>query len=201
MGPQCPVLALEPPTGQADLGRQLRRVVPRGRRPVHPEADLVVERSPRPVELRGQGGVPEGGTLPVGAPGVGGPGGDRPMVGVAGHALRPERDDDGRPHLVEDRQQGRSAGLDADPVELSVAETEPPVLGDACLREALAELALAERGETLRRPGSRVIGAMLATKGGEFVQKLKSQDITLHGVSGRAILDMVISGELRFEAG
>ena len=44
--------------------------------------------------------------------------------------------------------------------------------------------------------GSRVIGAMLVTKGGEFVQKLKLQDITLHGVSGRAILDMVISGEL-----
>jgi iron(III) transport system substrate-binding protein len=44
--------------------------------------------------------------------------------------------------------------------------------------------------------GSRVIGAMLATRGGEFVQKLKLQDITLHGVSGRAILDMVISGEL-----
>jgi iron(III) transport system substrate-binding protein len=44
--------------------------------------------------------------------------------------------------------------------------------------------------------GNRVIGAMLATKGGEFVQKLRSQDITLHGVSGRAILDMVISGEL-----
>src|SRR4029450_12864091 len=44
--------------------------------------------------------------------------------------------------------------------------------------------------------GNRVVGAMLATKGGEFVQKLKSQDITLHGVSGRAILDMVISGEL-----
>jgi iron(III) transport system substrate-binding protein len=44
--------------------------------------------------------------------------------------------------------------------------------------------------------GSRVIGAMLATKGAEFVQKLKSQEITLHAVSGRAILDMVISGEL-----
>src|SRR6266478_1804939 len=44
--------------------------------------------------------------------------------------------------------------------------------------------------------GNRVIGAMLATKGAEFVQKLKSQDITLHSVSGRAILDMVISGEL-----
>ena len=44
--------------------------------------------------------------------------------------------------------------------------------------------------------GNRVIGAMLVTKGGEFVQKLKLQDIALHGVSGRAILDMVISGEL-----
>ena len=44
--------------------------------------------------------------------------------------------------------------------------------------------------------GSRVIGAMLATKGAEFVQKLKSQEVALHAVSGRAILDMVISGEL-----
>jgi iron(III) transport system substrate-binding protein len=44
--------------------------------------------------------------------------------------------------------------------------------------------------------GNRVIGAMLATKGAEFVQKLKAQDLTLHAVSGRAILDMVISGEL-----
>jgi iron(III) transport system substrate-binding protein len=44
--------------------------------------------------------------------------------------------------------------------------------------------------------GNRVIGAILATKGPEFVQKLKAQDVTLHAVSGRAILDMVISGEL-----
>ncbi len=44
--------------------------------------------------------------------------------------------------------------------------------------------------------GGRVIGAMLATRGAEFIQKLKLQDITLHAVSGRAILDMVISGEL-----
>jgi iron(III) transport system substrate-binding protein len=44
--------------------------------------------------------------------------------------------------------------------------------------------------------GARVIGAMLATKGMEFVQKLKAQQISLHPVSGRAILDMVISGEL-----
>ncbi|HEU4340895.1 MAG TPA: extracellular solute-binding protein [Candidatus Binatia bacterium] len=44
--------------------------------------------------------------------------------------------------------------------------------------------------------GSRVIGAMLAVKGAEFIQKLKPQNVALHAVSGRAILDMVISGEL-----
>jgi iron(III) transport system substrate-binding protein len=44
--------------------------------------------------------------------------------------------------------------------------------------------------------GARVIAAMLKSKGPEFVQKLKGQQISLHGVSGRAILDMVISGEL-----
>lgn len=44
--------------------------------------------------------------------------------------------------------------------------------------------------------GARVIAAMLKSKGTEYVQKLKGQQITLHGVSGRAILDMVISGEL-----
>lgn len=44
--------------------------------------------------------------------------------------------------------------------------------------------------------GARVIAAMLKSKGPEFVQKLKAQQITLHPVSGRAILDMVVSGEL-----
>ena len=44
--------------------------------------------------------------------------------------------------------------------------------------------------------GNRVIAAMLASNGPEFVQKLKGQQISLHSVSGRAILDMVISGEL-----
>jgi iron(III) transport system substrate-binding protein len=44
--------------------------------------------------------------------------------------------------------------------------------------------------------GARVIAAMLKSKGPEFVQKLKAQQIALHGVSGRAILDMVVSGEL-----
>lgn len=44
--------------------------------------------------------------------------------------------------------------------------------------------------------GTRVMGAMLTFKGGEFIHKLKAQDVTLHAVSGRAILDMVVSGEL-----
>jgi iron(III) transport system substrate-binding protein len=44
--------------------------------------------------------------------------------------------------------------------------------------------------------GNRMIGAMLAIKGASYLSKLKPQDVTLHAVSGRAILDMVISGEL-----
>jgi iron(III) transport system substrate-binding protein len=44
--------------------------------------------------------------------------------------------------------------------------------------------------------GNRIIAAMLATKGPEFISKLKAQDIVLHAVSGRAIADMVVSGEL-----
>ncbi|MGH7929017.1 MAG: ABC transporter substrate-binding protein [Candidatus Binatia bacterium] len=44
--------------------------------------------------------------------------------------------------------------------------------------------------------GTRVMGALLTFKGVEFINKLKSQDVTLHAVSGRAILDMVVSGEL-----
>lgn len=44
--------------------------------------------------------------------------------------------------------------------------------------------------------GNRVIGAMLAARGAEYISKLKNQDVVLHAVSGRAIADMVVSGEL-----
>ncbi|HTN70696.1 MAG TPA: extracellular solute-binding protein [Methylomirabilota bacterium] len=44
--------------------------------------------------------------------------------------------------------------------------------------------------------GTRTIGSMVKHKGEEFVKKLKVQDITLHSVSGRAMADMVISGEV-----
>jgi len=44
--------------------------------------------------------------------------------------------------------------------------------------------------------GSRVIGAMIKFKGADFLKKLKNQDIRLYAVSGRALADMVISGEV-----
>ena len=44
--------------------------------------------------------------------------------------------------------------------------------------------------------GSRTVGAMLRTKGEEFLKKLRAQDITMHSVSGQALNDMIISGEV-----
>jgi hypothetical protein len=37
---------------------------------------------------------------------------------------------------------------------------------------------------------------MITAKGEEFVRKLKSQEVSLHAVSGRAVADLVASGEL-----
>ena len=44
--------------------------------------------------------------------------------------------------------------------------------------------------------GVTVIGAMLKFKGEEYVKKLKTQNPAIHNVSGRALLDLVISGEV-----
>jgi len=44
--------------------------------------------------------------------------------------------------------------------------------------------------------GVTVVGAMLKFKGEEYVKKLKTQNPAIHNVSGRALLDMVISGEV-----
>ena len=44
--------------------------------------------------------------------------------------------------------------------------------------------------------GVTVVGAMLKFKGEEFVRKLKAQNPVVHNVSGRALLDMVISSEV-----
>ncbi|MGH7854530.1 MAG: ABC transporter substrate-binding protein [Candidatus Binatia bacterium] len=44
--------------------------------------------------------------------------------------------------------------------------------------------------------GVTVLGALLKFKGEEFVKKLRGQSPAMHNVSGRALLDMVISGEV-----
>ncbi len=51
-------------------------------------------------------------------------------------------------------------------------------------------------GITTSETGVRMMGAMLKFKGAEFANKLKAQEISLHSVSGRAIADMAISGEV-----
>jgi iron(III) transport system substrate-binding protein len=44
--------------------------------------------------------------------------------------------------------------------------------------------------------GPRTLGAMLIHKGEEFLKKLAKQEVTLHSMSARALLDLVVSGEL-----
>ena len=44
--------------------------------------------------------------------------------------------------------------------------------------------------------GVTVVGAMLKFKGEEYVKKMKAQNPVVHNVSGRALLDMVIAGEI-----
>ncbi len=51
-------------------------------------------------------------------------------------------------------------------------------------------------GMTTSDTGVRMIGAMLKFKGEGFANKLKAQDINLHSVSGRAMADLAISGEV-----
>jgi iron(III) transport system substrate-binding protein len=44
--------------------------------------------------------------------------------------------------------------------------------------------------------GVTVVGAILKLKGEEFLRKLRMQNPAVHNVSGRALLDLVISGEI-----
>jgi iron(III) transport system substrate-binding protein len=44
--------------------------------------------------------------------------------------------------------------------------------------------------------GVTVVGAMLKVKGEEYLKKLRAQNPVVHNVSGRALLDLVISGEV-----
>src|SRR5262245_47241047 len=63
--------------------------------------------------------------------------------------------------------------------------------------EGLLHPALKSRmGLTLDDTSSKVIGAILKTKGPESVKKLKGQDISLHTIIPPALLDLIASGEI-----
>ena len=51
-------------------------------------------------------------------------------------------------------------------------------------------------GMTTSETGVRMMGAIVKFKGEEFLQKLKTQEVSLHSISGRAMADLAISGEV-----
>lgn len=51
-------------------------------------------------------------------------------------------------------------------------------------------------GMTTSDTGVRMMGAMLKFKGEEFAKRFRAQDVSLHSVSGRAMADLAISGEV-----
>jgi iron(III) transport system substrate-binding protein len=55
-------------------------------------------------------------------------------------------------------------------------------------------------GMTTSDTGVRMMGAILKFKSEEFARKLKAQEISLHSVSGRAMADMAIAGEVPISA-
>ena len=74
----------------------------------------------------------------------------------------------------------------------SVAANDVPKSFEDVLRPALKDKLAFATSDT----GSRMIAAMLQFKGEEFVKKMKQQNVRLYAVSGRALLDLVISGEV-----
>jgi len=44
--------------------------------------------------------------------------------------------------------------------------------------------------------GTRTIGGMLRTKGDEYLRKLRGQEIAMHAISGQALNDLIVSGEI-----
>jgi len=51
-------------------------------------------------------------------------------------------------------------------------------------------------GVSISDPSYKVIGAMIKTRGVEFVRKLKVQEIALHSIIPPALLDLIASGEV-----
>jgi iron(III) transport system substrate-binding protein len=73
-----------------------------------------------------------------------------------------------------------------------IAENDVPKNYD----DLLNPLWKGKMGLPISSTGDRVIGTMLKYKGAEYIEKLKSQDLKLFKLSGAAMRDLVISGEL-----
>ncbi|HEX2229739.1 MAG TPA: extracellular solute-binding protein [Candidatus Binatia bacterium] len=74
----------------------------------------------------------------------------------------------------------------------SIPENVVPKNYDGLLRPELKDKIGFAGSDT----GVTVVGAMLKFKGEEYLRKLKAQSPAVHNVSGRALLDLVISGEV-----
>lgn len=108
------------------------------------------------------------------------------------HAKFPEeakiKGDGGRVMWVTDRESFIGFGYNT---EILPASAVPKSYDDLLRPEFKGKIAM-----TINSTGDRVVGTMLKYKGKEFVQKLKSQDIKLFKVSGSAMRDLVIAGEM-----
>jgi iron(III) transport system substrate-binding protein len=82
-------------------------------------------------------------------------------------------------------------------------------MGFAYNKEKLAPAAVPKNYDGLLNPalkgrmafvttdtGSRTVGAMLRTKGEEFLKKLRGQELTMHSFSAQALNDLIVSGEV-----
>ena len=72
----------------------------------------------------------------------------------------------------------------------------PPAAVPKGFAGLLHPLLKGKMGLTTSDTGVRMMGAILKFKGEEFARKLKEQDISLHSISGRAMADMAITGEV-----
>ncbi len=177
VGPQRRDLGVEPVRRERDRAAQL--VGGRARRlaAVVPEPDRGVDVAPPSVEVGGDGRVPELGAGGRRHPSVGGPAGDGAVVGVAGHAVGSEGDDDVGSDGGDVPGDGggavsRSAG--------AVLEAEHVGLVDADRRQAAAQLAASTGREPSRWPSGGVVGAVLAEGGGHDDDPVAAGEVLEH---------------------
>ncbi|MBI4489351.1 MAG: extracellular solute-binding protein [Deltaproteobacteria bacterium] len=110
------------------------------------------------------------------------------------------------PHLAKYPEEAKEKG---DKGLLFWAIDRESYIGVAFNKNSIASTAAPKSYEDLLRPefkgrlglatsdtGPRTIGAMLTFKGEEFLKKLKGQEVSLHSLSARALLDQVVSGEV-----